>query len=150
MADSFDLQRFVEAQDRVLPAVMRELGQGRKQSHWMWFVFPQLRALGRSPTALHYGITSLDEARAYMAHAMLGPRLVDCAKAVLAVQGRTAHEIFGSPDDLKLRSCMTLFAAAAPEEAAFAEVLRRYYGGEADPATLRLLAADSRSHESVR
>ena len=143
MGGAFDLQRFVEAQDRVLPEVMRELQAGRKQSHWMWFVFPQLRALGRSPTALRYGIPSLNEARAFLAHDVLGPRLVACTKAVLDVQGRTAHEIFGSPDDLKLRSCMTLFAAAAPDEPAFAEVLRRYYGGESDAATMALLAGEA-------
>lgn len=141
MADPFDLDRFVQAQDEILDAVRRELRGGRKETHWMWFVFPQLRALGRSGTALHYGITSLDEARAYMAHPLLGPWLVECAELVLAVQGRTAHAIFGSPDDLKLRSCMTLFAAAAPDEPAFPEVLRRYYGGAGDPETLRLLSA---------
>jgi len=139
LAGAFDLERFVQAQDRVMPAVMRELQEGRKRSHWMWFVFPQLRALGRSPTALHYGIASLDEARDYMAHAVLGPRLVACTEAVLAVQGRSAHEIFGSPDDLKLRSCMTLFGAAAPGQPVFAEVLRRYHGGEPDAATAALL-----------
>ena len=140
MVEPFDLDRFVHAQDGVLDAVRRELGAGRKQTHWMWFVFPQLRALGRSSTALHYGIRSLDEARAYMAHPLLGPRLLDCTGLVLAVQGRSAHAIFGSPDDLKLRSCMTLFAAAAPDEAAFPEVIRRYYDGAGDPETLRLLA----------
>ena len=141
MADPFDLDRFVQAQDEILDAVRRELRAGRKETHWMWFVFPQLRALGRSGTALHYGIKSLDEARAYMAHPLLGPRLVECTELVLAVQGRTAHAIFGSPDDLKLRSCMTLFAAAAPDVPAFPEVLRRHYDGAGDPETLRLLAA---------
>ena len=140
MADHFDLERFVRAQEPVIADVRRELRAGRKRSHWMWFVFPQLRALGRSPTAQRYGIASLAEAQAYMAHPVLGPRLVECAELVRAVQGRSAHEIFGSPDDLKLRSSMTLFAAARPEAAAFADVLRRYFGGEPDPLTTELLA----------
>lgn len=140
MADPFDLERFVRAQEPVIADVRRELRAGRKRSHWMWFVFPQLRALGRSPTAQRYGIASPAEAQAYMAHPVLGPRLVECAELVRAVQGRSAHEIFGSPDDLKLRSCMTLFAAARPEAAVFADVLRQYFGGEPDPLTTELLA----------
>ena len=141
MADPFDLDRFVQAQDEILDAVRRELRAGRKETHWMWFVFPQLRALGRSGTALHYGIKSLDEARAYMAHPLLGPRLVECTELVLAVQGRTAHAIFGSPDDLKLRSCMTLFAAADPAALLFPEALRIFCAGVPDPRTIDLLAA---------
>jgi uncharacterized protein (DUF1810 family) len=140
MDDPFDLARFVAAQAPVMEAVRRELGAGRKRSHWMWFVFPQLRALGRSPTAIRYGITGIEEARAYLAHPVLGPRLLDCAGLVLAIEGRSAHEVFGSPDDMKLRSCATLFAAAAPGEPAFAELLRRHYGGAPDPMTLTLLA----------
>ncbi|GGG50449.1 hypothetical protein GCM10010964_42170 [Caldovatus sediminis] len=140
MADPFDLERFVRAQEPVIADVRRELRAGRKRTHWMWFVFPQLRALGRSPTAQRYGIASLAEAQAYMAHPVLGPRLIECAELVRAVQGRSAHEIFGNPDDLKLRSSMTLFAAARPEAAVFAEVLRRYFGGEPDPLTTELLA----------
>jgi uncharacterized protein (DUF1810 family) len=140
MDDPFDLGRFLAAQAPVMPAVRRELAVGRKQTHWMWFVFPQLRALGRSPTARRYGITGLEEARAYLAHPVLGQRLADCAGLVLAVEGRSAHDIFGSPDDLKLRSCMTLFAAAGPQQPAFAEVLRRHYDGRPDPLTASLLA----------
>lgn len=140
MVDPFDLERFVQAQDPVIDAVRRELRAGRKSTHWMWFVFPQLRALGRSPAAQRYGIASLAEAQAYMAHPVLGSRLVECAELVRAVQGRTAHEIFGSPDDLKLRSSMTLFAAAAPEVAVFTDVIRKYFRGMPDPLTVDLLA----------
>lgn len=140
MADPFDLERFVQAQDPVLDAVRRELQAGRKRTHWMWFVFPQLRALGRSPTAQRYGISSSVEAQAYMAHPVLAPRLVECAELVLAVPGRTAHEIFGSPDDLKLHSSMTLFAAAAPGKQVFGEVIREFFRGQPDPLTTELLA----------
>ena len=137
--DPFDLQRFVAAQAPVLDAVRAELAAGRKRSHWMWFVFPQLRGLGSSTMAQHYGMASLDEARAYLAHPVLGPRLRECCALLLAVPGRSAHEILGSPDDLKFRSCLTLFAAAAPQEPVFAQALRRFYGGEPDPRTLALL-----------
>ena len=135
-----DLERFVAAQEPVWPAVVRELGAGRKTSHWMWFVFPQLKALGRSATAKHYGLDDRDEARRYFQHPVLGPRLLTCTRLVLATQGRTAHDIFGSPDDLKLRSCMTLFDAVAPEEPAFRAVLERFYGAERDPLTLAEIA----------
>jgi uncharacterized protein (DUF1810 family) len=136
-----DLARFVEAQAPVWEQVRAELASGRKRTHWMWFVFPQLRELGRSTTARFYGIGSRDEALAYWRHAVLGQRLRTCVDLVLsAPSGRSAHDIFGSPDDLKLRSCMTLFAAVAPEEPAFGSVLRRFYGGEPDTATLQLLA----------
>lgn len=141
MADPFDLERFVNAQDAVMDDVRRELRAGRKRTHWMWFVFPQLRALGRSATAQHYGISSLAEARAYMVHPALGPRLAECAELVLAVQGRSAHEIFGSPDDMKLRSCMTLFAAAAPDTPTFGAVIGKYYGNSPDDRTTDVLAA---------
>jgi uncharacterized protein (DUF1810 family) len=130
------LERFVQAQDPVFDAVCAELAAGAKHSHWMWFVFPQLRVLGRSATAQHYGLADLDEARAYWAHALLGPRLARCADLVLALQGRSAHAIFGSPDDLKLRSCMTLFEAAAPGEPRFGRVIERYFSGVRDPLTL--------------
>jgi uncharacterized protein (DUF1810 family) len=138
--DAEGLERFVEAQAPVYDAVCRELGAGRKTSHWMWFVFPQLRVLGRSATARFFGLADLAEARAYAGHPVLGPRLVECSARVLAVPGRSAHEIFGTPDDLKLRSCMTLFelAAAAPAPV-FARVLERLYGGERDPLTLAAL-----------
>jgi uncharacterized protein (DUF1810 family) len=142
-ADTFDLQRFVDAQGPVYDAVLDELRDGRKRSHWIWFVFPQLRGLGRSSTAQHYGIASLAEARAYVRHPVLGPRLRECARLAAAIDGRTATEIFGSPDDLKVRSSMTLFTRAAddPEvRADFVAVLDRFYDGEEDPATVRLLA----------
>lgn len=141
MDDPFDLERFVAAQDAVMAAVREELRAGRKRTHWMWFVFPQLRALGRSGTALHYGIASLAEARAYLAHPALGPRLRDCTALVYAAQGRTIHEIFGSPDDMKFRSCMTLFAAADPAAPLFTEALRIFFDGQPDPLTVDLLAA---------
>jgi uncharacterized protein (DUF1810 family) len=136
--DPFDLQRFVDAQAPVYAQVRAELVEGRKTSHWMWFVFPQLTGLGSSATARHYGIASIAEARAYWAHPLLGPRLAECTALVLAAQGRSAHEIFGSPDDLKFRSCMTLFARATGEPA-FARALEQYFGGEADPRTVERL-----------
>lgn len=137
------LQRFVEAQAPVYDAVCRELRAGRKASHWMWFVFPQLRALGRSATAQFFGLADRAEAQAFAAHPLLGPRLVACSRLVLAVEGRSAHQIFGSPDDLKLRSCMTLFEAAAPSEPVFAQVLERFYAGDRDPLTLAALAREA-------
>lgn len=137
--DPHQLQRFVDAQATVWDAVCAELAAGHKRSHWMWFVFPQLAGLGTSPTARHYAITSLDEARAYLAHPVLGPRLVECAQAVLGVTGRTAHQIFGSPDDLKLRSCATLFACVSAPGSVFHRLLERYYAGERDARTLALL-----------
>lgn len=140
MAEPWDLGRFVVAQDPIIDRALVELRAGRKRSHWMWFVFPQLRALGSSGTARRYGIASLDEAVAYLEHPILGPRLVECAATVLGLADRTAHEILGSPDDLKLRSSMTLFAVASPETATFGLVLEKYYGGAPDPLTLRLLA----------
>jgi uncharacterized protein (DUF1810 family) len=133
-----NLDRFVEAQDGVYADALAELTAGRKRTHWMWFVFPQIAGLGSSPTAQRYAIASLDEARAYLAHPVLGPRLRDCARALLAVEGRSAREILGHPDDLKLRSSMTLFARAADDPALFQAVLDRYYDGP-DPLTLKLL-----------
>jgi len=135
------LQRFLEAQDGIYDDALAELRAGRKRTHWMWFVFPQIAGLGRSATAVHYAIADLAEARAYLAHPLLGARLEECARAVLGVAGRTAHEIFGSPDDLKLRSSMTLFAQVAGPDSVFPRVLERYYGGEADARTLDLLAS---------
>ena len=137
MSLTFDLSRFLEAQDPVLAAVRRELAAGRKQSHWMWFVFPQLAGLGHSAMARHYAIGSLAEAQAYLAHPVLGARLEECAGLVNAVEGRSALQILGSPDDLKFRSSMTLFAAARPDAAVFADALGRYFGGVPDEATLR-------------
>jgi uncharacterized protein (DUF1810 family) len=138
-SDPFDLNRFVDAQARVYRDVVEELRAGRKRSHWMWFVFPQLRGLGSSPTAVHYGISSLEEARAYLAHEVLGPRLRECTGLVTGVQGRSAADIFGSPDDLKLRSSMTLFAHATDDNQAFVALLDKYYGGRRDELTLTRL-----------
>ena len=140
MPDAFDLDRFVQAQDPVLDQVRRELGEGRKRSHWMWFVFPQLRGLGRSATARRYGIASLDEARAYLAHPVLGPRLVECTDLVNKVEGRSVHEVFGSPDDLKFHSSMTLFARADPGGRVFRGALDKHFGGAPDPLTVELLS----------
>lgn len=134
-----DLDRFVKAQDPVFAAVRRELAAGRKDSHWMWFVFPQIEGLGTSPTARYYALASVQEAKAYLAHPLLGARLIEATRLVLGHPGRTAHAIFGSPDDLKFRSSMTLFAVADPAEPLFAEVLRVFYGAQTDPQTLRRL-----------
>ena len=139
MNDPFDLTRFVEAQQRDYRQALDELCAGAKRSHWIWYVFPQLRGLGRSEMAEHYGISGLDEARAYLAHPLLGPRLEDCARALLSHRGRSAQQIMGSPDDLKLRSSMTLFQAAAPQQPLFAEVLQAFYDGEQDAVTLQRL-----------
>jgi uncharacterized protein (DUF1810 family) len=138
-----DLERFVEAQDRVYADVLRELAAGRKATHWMWFVFPQWRGLGRSATAHYYGIGSRDEAVAYLQHPVLGARLRECVDLLLAVDGPTAHAIFGSPDDLKFRSSMTLFAAIAPSEPRFRRALDRYFGGAPDPATMEILRSET-------
>ncbi|MDP8912467.1 MAG: DUF1810 domain-containing protein [Pseudomonadota bacterium] len=135
----FNLDRFVEAQAPVYAQALTELRSGRKQSHWMWFVFPQLKGLGRSATAQHYGISSAAEARSYLAHELLGPRLIECTEAVLAHQGRQAEAIFGPVDAMKFHSSMTLFEAAAGDREAFALALRHFYGGRRDEATLRLL-----------
>jgi uncharacterized protein (DUF1810 family) len=140
--DSFDLQRFVSAQAPVFDTVLAELQAGRKRSHWMWFIFPQLRGLGHSPTALFYGISSLAEARAYHAHRLLGPRLERCTRTALESRAHSLHEIFGSPDDWKFRSCMTLFEIAAPETPLFGQALDRWCAGERDERTRRLLAAN--------
>ena len=137
--DPFALDRFVTAHSTVIDRVRAELRAGRKQSHWMWFVFPQIAGLGRSATAVHYAITSLDEARAFLAHPVLGERLRDCTKLVLDVEEKSAHDIFGSPDDLKFHSSMTLFAKAAPDERLFADALEKYFAGQPDRATLERL-----------
>ena len=139
MDDPHDLQRFVDAQDPVYDRVTADLEQGAKTSHWMWFVFPQLRALGRSETARRYGLASADEARAYWQHPVLGPRLAHCTGLVLAVRGRTLRQIFGTPDDMKFCSSMTLFEHVAPEHPAFAQALDRCCGGRRDPLTTALL-----------
>jgi uncharacterized protein (DUF1810 family) len=138
-SDPFDLKRFVDAQAPVYGNVVDELRDGRKRSHWMWFVFPQLRGLGNSPTAVFYGIASLQEARAYLAHDLLGPRLHECTELVNQVQDRSAAEIFGSPDDLKLCSSMTLFALASEQHGDFSALLEKYYRGRHDPLTVARL-----------
>jgi uncharacterized protein (DUF1810 family) len=140
--DPYDLRRFVDAQAQVYASVCSELAAGRKRTHWMWFVFPQLEGLGLSSTARFYGIASRDEALAYWRHPLLGRRLKQCAELVLAAGDSTAHEIFGSPDDLKLRSCMTLFQAVAPDEPVFAAVIARCFDGIRDPRTLELLGGE--------
>jgi uncharacterized protein (DUF1810 family) len=137
--DPFDLQRFVSAQASVYARVTAELAAGAKTSHWMWFVFPQLKELGRSSTARHYGIASLSEAQAYAEHPLLGARLRQCGGLLLAVQGRGALQILGSVDALKLRSCLTLFERAAPHEPLWGQLLDKFYAGERDVATLQLL-----------
>lgn len=137
MADEF--RRFQDAQDAVYPQVLRELRNGQKRTHWMWFVFPQLRGLGMRAMAQRYGISSLNEARAYLAHPVLGPRLRECCRLVLDADVRSIGTMFPYPDDLKLRSCMTLFATAGGDNLIFREVLDRYFGGREDEATLELL-----------
>lgn len=140
--DPHDLTRFVNAQAAVYDAVLAELRAGRKRTHWMWFIFPQLRVLGRSATALRYGIADQEEARAYLAHPVLGPRLHECVDAVMLIQGSTLHEIFGSPDELKFCSCMTLFEVVAGEGSVFSRALTHWCEGQHDAVTLRALGQD--------
>jgi uncharacterized protein (DUF1810 family) len=140
-SDPHDLNRFLEAQVSAHERALAEVRAGRKRSHWMWYVFPQLEGLGASDMARRYAIKSRAEAEAYLNHPVLGPRLVECAEAALAVEGRSALEVFGSPDDLKLRSCATLFAAVSPPGSVFERLLDKYYGGRRDEKTLRLLGA---------
>jgi uncharacterized protein (DUF1810 family) len=138
--DRFDLQRFVTAQAPVFATALEELRAGRKRSHWMWFVFPQLRGLGQSPTAQYYGIGGLDEARAYLTHPLLGPRLVLCTRTVLEAEAPSLHAVFGSPDDMKFRSCATLFSLAADDAGnVFRRALHRWCDGRPDERTLALL-----------
>jgi uncharacterized protein (DUF1810 family) len=140
MTDPFDLKRFVRAQDPVYRDVQEELTRGRKQSHWMWFVFPQVAGLGFSAMSQRYAIASRAEAKAYLAHPVLGPRLIGCTRLVLAIEGRTINAILGAPDDAKFRSSMTLFGAVS-DEPVFDQALARYFSGERDGATLEILAA---------
>jgi len=139
MPDPFDLDRFVQAQDPVLAQVRLELADGRKRTHWMWFVFPQLRGLGHSPMAQRYAIASLAEAQAYLEHPVLGPRLTECTGLVLKVEGRSIHQILGSPDDLKFHSSMTLFALAQQHDPAFRRALNKYFDGVLDRLTAERL-----------
>ena len=148
-ADNPGLERFIEAQRRVYAQALAELRTGRKRSHWMWFIFPQIAGLGRSPTAQFYAIRSLDRAVAYLLHPLLGHRLRECTQTLLELEGKTAAEIFGHPDDMKLRSCMTLFEAAAghaaqeANTALFARALKKYFNDLRDDQTLRLIGSDS-------
>jgi len=139
MTDPFNLQRFIDAQAPVYAQVLAELGAGSKRSHWMWFIFPQIAGLGRSETARYFAISSREEAAAYLAHPTLGPRLRECCRLTTLVEGRSAREIFGTPDDMKFRSSLTLFAAVAPDDAIFTEALQKFFSGEADRLTLACL-----------
>jgi len=142
-SDPFNLERFVQAQNDVYDDVLIELRNGRKRSHWMWFIFPQIEGLGFSAISQLYSIKSLAEATAYLVHPILGPRLKECAETVLGVEGRSVHEIFGSPDDMKLKSSATLFAHVSPPGSVFHRTLDKYYGGVRDTRTLELLADQS-------
>jgi uncharacterized protein (DUF1810 family) len=139
MDDRFNLNRFVDAQSGEYEDVLAELRAGRKHSHWIWFIFPQLKGLGRSSTSEYFGIGSIDEAAAYLKHPVLGPRLLECTALVNRIEGLTIDAIFGFPDNLKFRSSMTLFARAAEESAPFDGALEKYFGGQADPLTLERL-----------
>ncbi len=136
MSDPYNLQRFVDAQKDVFDAVCAELAAGRKRGHWMWFIFPQLKGLGRSSTAQFYGISGREEAEEYLRHPILGQRLRHCTQLLLGVRGRSINEIVGSPDDMKFRSCMTLFAQVAQDKQIFVDAVNKYYGGEFDDWTL--------------
>jgi uncharacterized protein (DUF1810 family) len=139
--DPFHLQRYVAAQQQNYDTALAELRAGRKRSHWIWYVFPQLRGLGSSAMADRYGISGIEEARAYLAHPVLGPRLRECARVVAAIERGSAEEVFGWPDNLKVRSSMTLFSMATDDDAEFRAVLDRFYGGELDPVTVERLSA---------
>jgi uncharacterized protein (DUF1810 family) len=144
MDDQFDLRRFTDAQAPIYAQALAELRRGRKQSHWMWYVFPQFQGLGESPMAQKFAINSMAEAVAYLQHPLLGTRLKEATQAVVDVEGRSIEDIFGYPDHLKFRSSMTLFSKAAPDEPVFADALAKYFGGAADDRTLALLARASR------
>lgn len=137
--DRYNLQRFLTAQESVYTTVLAELRAGRKRSHWIWFIFPQIDGLGFSATSKYYAIKSADEARDYLAHPLLGSRLIECSQILLEIQGRSASAIFGFPDDLKLRSCMTLFASISDGGSVFAQVLEYYFQGQRDQKTIELL-----------
>ncbi|HEX8594588.1 MAG TPA: DUF1810 domain-containing protein [Pseudomonas sp.] len=141
MCDPYNLQRFVDAQEPIFEHVLQELRAGQKRSHWMWFVFPQIQGLGHSETAKFYAITCLEEARAYLQHPVLGPRLEQCAQIIEPLIQRTARQIFGSPDDMKLHSSMTLFAMADPQRRIFQDLLAIFFDGVPDPSTLERLKA---------
>lgn len=141
--DPFHLHRFLEAQDDVYPQALAEIEAGRKTSHWMWFIFPQFDGLAFSSTSKFFAIKSIEEARAFLEHPVLGPRLLECAEAVVAAEDRSANDIFGTPDDLKLRSCATLFASITPPGSVFDRLLQKFFHGEWDAKTLRLLSSDA-------
>lgn len=141
--DPFDLDRFVQAQNRDYDTALVEIRNGHKHSHWMWYIFPQFEGLGSSAMSLRYAIKSVAEARAYLGHPVLGQRLRECAEAVLSISGGSAREIFGSPDDLKLRSSATLFAVVSPDGSVFHRILDRYFEGKQDPRTLELVGSPS-------
>lgn len=140
MTDIYNLQRFLDAQDQVYDAVLGELRAGRKSSHWIWFIFPQITGLGHSGMAQKFAIASLDEAKAYLQHPIIGPRLRECTQLVLNVDGRNAEQIFGYPDHLKFRSCLTLFMTATTDNKVFKDALLKYFDGKPDTLTLDLLA----------
>lgn len=139
MNDPYDLQRFVDAQNPIFEQVCAELRAGEKQGHWMWFIFPQLRGLGHSQMAINFALSSLDEAEAYLKHQVLGPRLTECTRLVVLVEGRSINQIFGCPDDLKFRSSITLFASTTSENQIFKDALEKYFSGELDPLTIERL-----------
>jgi uncharacterized protein (DUF1810 family) len=134
-----DLNRFIEAQQNIYPQVLEEIRSGRKSTHWMWFIFPQIEGLGHSSTAKYYSIKSIEEAKKYIGHPVLGKRLLECSNTLLNIDDKSANEIFGYPDDLKLRSSMTLFNFVAPQHKVFANVLEKYFAGEPDQQTLSIL-----------
>ncbi len=138
-SDTIDLSRFTNAQERIYDSALAELRAGQKRSHWMWYIFPQIDGLGHSSTSKHYAIKSLEEARQYLNHPVLGKRLLECAEAVFIIEGRSISEIFGYPDDLKLKSSMTLFAHVSGPGSVFARILDKYFNGERDGLTLQLL-----------
>ncbi len=140
--DPFDLGRFTKAQGGVYETALSELKAGNKRTRWMWFIFPQFDGLGSSATSKYYAIKSIEEAKAYLTHPVLGPSLEECAEAVLAVEGRSAFDIFGPPDDIKLKSSMTLFEFVAGEDSVFRRVLEKYFYGERDATTLQLIGVD--------
>ena len=140
--DPFNLSRFVRAQESDFEQALSEIMDGRKRTHWIWYIFPQIAGLASSSTSKWYAIRSVDEANAYLDHPLLGPRLLECAEAVLRLEGRSATEVFGSPDDLKLRSCATLFACLLPPGSVFDRLLAKYYGGRRDEKTLHLLGIE--------
>jgi uncharacterized protein (DUF1810 family) len=138
--DPYNLARFVQAQENSYQQALSEIRSGRKQSHWMWFIFPQFAGLGVSPMAVRYAVKSIAEAETYLAHSVLGPRLFECAEAVLGLEGLAAVDVFGSPDDMKLRSCATLFGCVSPDNSAFHRIIDKYFDGQRDEATLRLVS----------